>query len=48
MLLITPLYDALVPVVAVEFARKVIYSFNRPSNAEMEEACKQAKNAIAA
>ena len=36
------------PVVAVEFARKVIYSFNRPSNAEMEEACKQAKNAIAA
>ncbi len=33
------------PIVAVEFARKVIYSFNRPSNVEMEEACKEAKNA---
>jgi chemotaxis protein MotA len=36
------------PIVAVEFARKVIYSFNRPSNSEMEEACKQAKSAAAA
>jgi chemotaxis protein MotA len=36
------------PIVAVEFARKVIYSFNRPSNTEMEEACKQAKTAAAA
>ncbi|MEW5974638.1 MAG: flagellar motor stator protein MotA [Acidobacteriota bacterium] len=36
------------PVVAVEFARKIIYSFNRPTNAEMEEACKQAKLANAA
>jgi chemotaxis protein MotA len=31
------------PLIAVEFARKVIFTFNRPSNAEMEEACRQAK-----
>lgn len=28
------------PIVAVEFARRVIYSYDRPSNAEMEAACK--------
>jgi chemotaxis protein MotA len=33
------------PIIAVEYGRKVIYSFDRPSNAEMEEACKQAKKA---
>jgi len=31
------------PMVAAEFARKVIFSFNRPSGVEMEEACKKAK-----
>jgi chemotaxis protein MotA len=31
------------PMIAVEFARKVIFTFNRPSNNEMEEACRQAK-----
>jgi chemotaxis protein MotA len=31
------------PLIAVEFARKVIFTFNRPSNDEMEEACRQAK-----
>ena len=33
------------PLIAIEFARKSIYSFNRPSSTEMEEACKQAKAA---
>lgn len=28
------------PIVAVEFARRVIFSYDRPSNAEMEAACK--------
>jgi chemotaxis protein MotA len=31
------------PMIAVEFARKVIFTFNRPSNDEMEGACRQAK-----
>jgi len=31
------------PLVAAEFARKVIFSFNRPSGTEMEETCKKAK-----
>ncbi len=33
------------PAVAVEFARKAIFSADRPSAAEMEEACKKAKSA---
>jgi chemotaxis protein MotA len=33
------------PLIAIEFARKSIFSFNRPSSNEMEEACKQAKAA---
>jgi len=28
------------PIVAVEFARRVIFSYDRPSSAEMEAACK--------
>jgi chemotaxis protein MotA len=33
------------PAVAVEFARKAVYSADRPSASEMEEACKKAKSA---
>jgi chemotaxis protein MotA len=29
-----------VPLVAVEFSRRTIYSYNRPTSAELEEACK--------
>jgi chemotaxis protein MotA len=28
------------PIVAVEFGRRVIFSYNRPSNLDMEAACK--------
>jgi chemotaxis protein MotA len=38
--LVTFAYGA-APIVAVEFARKIIYSADRPTNAEMEEAVKQ-------
>ena len=35
------------PAVAIEFARKAVYSADRPSAAETEEACKKAKSAAA-